>query len=101
MYEVYCDSFLLYSSTIENLKLIKLKVSLEDNKTGSFTFTIYPDHPYFDVIRKLTSIITVYQDNYLLFRGRVLNEEIGFHNEKSITCEGELAFFIGFDSKAI
>lgn len=24
----------------------------------------------------------------------MLNEEIGFHNEKSITCEGELAFFL-------
>lgn len=94
MYEVYCDSFLLYSSTIENLKIIRPKVSLEDNKTGSFTFTIYPDHPYYEQINKLTSIITVYQDNYLLFRGRVLNEELGFRNEKSITCEGDLAFFL-------
>lgn len=94
MYEVYCDSFLLYSSTIDNLKIIKPKVSLEDNKTGSFTFTIYPDHPYYDVIKKLTSLVTVYQDDYLLFRGRVLNEEIGFYNEKSITCEGELAFLL-------
>lgn len=94
MYEVYCNGFLLHSNTIENLKLINPKASLEDNKTGSFTFTIYPNHPYYEVINKLTSIITVYQDDYLLFRGRVLNEEIGFHNEKSITCEGELAFFL-------
>lgn len=94
MYEVYCDSFLLYSSTIENLKIISPKVELEDNKTGSFTFTIYPDHPYYEMINKLTSIITVYQDDFLLFRGRVLNEELGFRNEKAIICEGELAFFI-------
>lgn len=94
MYEVYCDSFLLYSSTIENLKIISPRVELEDNKTGSFSFTIYPDHPYYEMIHKMTSIITVYQDDYLLFRGRVLNEELGFRNQKSITCEGELAFFI-------
>lgn len=94
MYEVYCDSFLLYSSTIENLKIISPKVDLEDNKTGSFKFTIYPDHPYYGMINKMTSIITVYQDDYLLFRGRVLNEELGFRNQKSISCEGELAFFL-------
>lgn len=94
MYEVYCNGFLLHSNTIENLKLINPKASLEDNKTGSFTFTIYPNHPYYDMIHKLTSIITVYQDDYVLFRGRVLNDELGFRNEKSITCEGELAFFL-------
>ena len=94
MYNVYCDSNLLYSSTIENLKIINPKATLEDNKTGSFTFKIYPDHPFFNTIQKLTSIILVYQDDFLLFRGRVLNEEIGFHNEKSITCEGDLAFLL-------
>lgn len=94
MYEVYCDNLLLYSSKIENLKIVKPKVTLEDNKTGTFTFTIYPDHPYYGMIKKLTSIITVYQDDYLLFSGRVLNDELGFRNEKAITCEGELAFFL-------
>ena len=94
MYEVYCDSLLMHSNTIENLKLIKPKISLEDNKTGSFTFTIYPEHPYYSAIKKLASIVTVYQDDYLLFRGRVLNEEMGFYNEKQIACEGELAFLL-------
>lgn len=94
MYKVYCDSFLLYDDRIENLKIFEASVDLELNKTGSFNFTIYPDHPYFNFISKLKSIITVYQDDYLLFRGRVLNDEIGFYNEKRIECEGELAFFL-------
>lgn len=94
MYQVYCDSFLLFDDRLENLKIFDPKVELELNKTGSFTFSIYPDHPYFNQIKKLKSIITVYQDDFLLFRGRILNDEIGFYNEKDVECEGELAFLL-------
>jgi len=94
MYRVYCDGLLLYHSKLENMKIINPSIELETNKTGSFTFALYPDHPYYWLIRKLKSIITVFQDDYLLFRGRVLDEEIGWHNERKVSCEGELAFLL-------
>lgn len=94
MYKVYCDNLLLYHSKLENLKIFDPSLELELNKTGSFAFTIYPDHPYYNLVKKLKSIITVYQDDFLLFRGRALDEDVGWHNEKHITCEGELAFLL-------
>lgn len=94
MYRVYCDGLLLYHSKIDNLQIFSPTLELELNKTGSFHFTVYSDHPYYGLIKKLKSIITVYQDDYLLFRGRVLDEETGFYNEKQIICEGELAFLL-------
>lgn len=94
MYKVYCDGLLLYHSKLENLKIFNPSLELELNKTGSFEFTIYSDHPYFSLVKKLKSIITVFQDDYLLFRGRVLDEDIGWHNEKHIICEGELSFLL-------
>lgn len=94
MYRVYCDGLTLYNSNLESLKIFSPSVELELNKTGSVLFTVYPDHPHYSFIKKLKSIITVYQDDYLLFRGRVLDDEIGFHNEKHVTCEGELAFLL-------
>ena len=94
MYRVYADGLTIYNDRIENLQIFSPSVDLELNKTGAFTFTMHADHPYYGMIRKLKSIITVYQDDYLLFRGRVLDEEYGFHNEKKIVCEGELAFFL-------
>ena len=94
MYRVYCDGILLYHSKLENLVLLNPAIELEVNKTGSFTFTVQSDHPYYGLIHKMKSIITVYQDDYLLFRGRVLDDEIGWHNEKAITCEGEMAFLL-------
>lgn len=94
MYKVYSDSNLIHHDNLESLRIFNPSVELELNKTGSFVFTIYPWHPYYALIRKLTSIITVWQDDYLLFRGRVLNDEIGFHNEKTISCEGDMAFLL-------
>ena len=94
MYRVYCDGLLLYDSKLESLKIVNPSVELEVNKTGSFQFIMHADHTRYNLIRKLKSIITVYQGDYLLFRGRVLDDEIGWHNEKTIKCEGELAFLI-------
>jgi len=94
MYRVYCDNYLLYHSKLENLKIIDPSLELELNKTGSFDFGIYPDHPYFNMVKKLKSIITVFQDNYQLFRGRVLDDEVGWHNQKAIVCEGDMAFLL-------
>ena len=94
IYRVYCDGLLLYHTRMGSLMIHSPTLELELNKTGSFVFTIYPDHPYFSLIRKMKSIITVYQDDDLLYRGRVLDEEVGWHNEKTITCEGDMAFLI-------
>ena len=94
MYKVYCDSFLLYDDQLEGYKIFNPKVELELNQIGSFEFTIYPDHPNFDWMQRLKSIIQVFQDDFLLFRGRILDDVQGFHNEKQVSCEGELAFLV-------
>ena len=93
---IYCGDNLIYSTTIDSLKLISPKVTQEVNKTGSFEFDIYPDHPYYDMIHRFTDIVTVYDDGISepLFRGRIIKDEKGFYNEKKVTCEGELAFLL-------
>lgn len=94
MYQIVCDDYVLHDSAIDELKVIGAKCSLEVNKTGSLTFQIAPTHPYYDKIKKHTSQIKLYQDDRVLFSGRVLNDEITFENIKNVECEGELAYFI-------
>ena len=94
MFRVFCDGSLIYHSNLESLQILDPSLELELNKTGSFVFTLYPDHPRFSMVKRLKSIILVYQDDFLLFRGRVLDEEVGWHNEKTFSCEGELAFLL-------
>lgn len=94
MYSVYCDNFLLYNDQEEGHQIFNPKLELELNKEGKFDFTIYNNHPNFDRMQRLKSIIQVFQDGFLLFRGRILNDEQGFHNQKQVSCEGELAFLV-------
>lgn len=92
MYKVYCDNELLYSERIDAFVIHNPKLSLELNKAGTFDFTIYPNHPKFNDLKKMRSIITVYNNDELLFRGRILNVETGWLNQKEVSCEGDLAF---------
>lgn len=94
MYKIYCDGHPLYDYRIKKYNLPEAKLELELNKTGALSFLINPDNPNYDAIRKMRSIITVYQDDYLLFRGRALNVEEGFYGGRQVTCEGELAFLL-------
>lgn len=88
------NNFLLYSNTIESLKVTVPKLTQEVNKTGSFTFTINPDHPYYSRIEEFAGIVTIYDEEDMLFRGRIIKIEQGFINELKITCEGELGFLL-------
>lgn len=94
MYKVYCDDYLIFSKNIATLQLTEAKLYLELNKTGVFSFIIYPNHKYYDRLIKMKSIVKVYQNDKLIFKGRILNEELSFYNAKQVTCEGVLAFLL-------
>lgn len=92
MHTIYCDGSLLYDPRVDELQISQTSLDLESGKTGGFSFTIYPAHPIYNHIKRFTSIIEVYHDAARIFRGRVLNDEVGFYNERRIVCEGELAY---------
>lgn len=93
MYQVRCGDNILYDARDDELTLYDMKLSLEVNKAGSLSFVIYPQHPYFEVITKLQSIIEVVKNNRIIFKGRVMSDSQGFYCEKRVECEGKLAFF--------
>lgn len=94
MYRLYCDNQLLYHSNLESLQILPPALELERNRAGKLTFGVPASHPRYGLIQRMKSIITLYQGDYLLFRGRVLDEESGWYNEKKVTCEGDLAFLL-------
>ena len=94
MYKIYADTTLIYDSTLEDYVITKGQITREVNKSGSFVFGIYPDNPFYNRIEKLKTLVTVYKGASIVFRGRVIKEAIGFYNEKTFTCEGELSFLL-------
>lgn len=63
-----------------------------DNINGSATFKVFPTHPYYDKVTKLTTDIVIYRDDEPEFYGRVLYDDEDFSGTKKVFVEGELAF---------
>lgn len=91
-YQIKCDDNILYDLRDKNLFVESPNLNLEINKVGTLTFSIYPDHPYFDRLIKLKSKIAAKRGNKDIFRGRIINDEQGIYNEKNIECESSLAY---------
>ena len=95
MYKILVDNILMCDSRIEELALINPVVNLEENKAGSFSFKIPPNHPYYDLIQRRKSIVQVFQDDEKepIFSGMCIEITNDFYKQKQIYCEGEMAYF--------
>ena len=93
MYRITTDNNTLWTPGYDKRKLVSPKLSLETNKIGSLSFTIYPDHAYYDSLVKMQSIITVYQDEEILFKGRIFSDAADFRKAKKVEVEGLLGYF--------
>lgn len=96
MYTIYADDKLLYAPYLsrEGYGAFSPRLTVERGKAGSFEFILPPNNVLYDDISKLKSVLCVYQDGELLFRGRVLNDEKDFYKQKKTYCEGDLAFLL-------
>lgn len=94
MYKILADDTLIYDSTLDDYRIAKGEITLEIGKAGSFIFSMYADNPFYDSITRMKTIITVYRDSDIIFRGRVLKSEDSFTNCRVFTCEGELNFLL-------
>lgn len=99
MYKAKLDNKYIYHPWDKDLQISDPKLDTELNKNGSFSFSIYPDNPLYNHLEKLKSKIHIlWFDNSgnekEIFRGRVLSEETDFDGEKTVTCEGDLAFLL-------
>lgn len=92
MYKIYADDVLIYDSTLEDYKIGKGEITKEVGKSGSFVFSLYPDHPFYNGFVALKTVVTVYKSGRIVFRGRVLDDKVDYWNNKVLTCEGELGF---------
>ena len=92
MYKIFADDTLIYDSTLSDYKIGKGSIALESDKSGSFAFSLYPDHFFYDRFVQMKTVITVYKSGRIVFRGRVLDDSVDYWNNKAATCEGELGF---------
>lgn len=96
MFSVWLDGKLLYSSAVNDpyYAIGTPILTLEAGKAGSLSFTMYPNHPEYDSLRRMLGRVVVYEDDTELFRGRILRMETNLYKERKVMCEGDLAYLM-------
>lgn len=87
------DKRLIYAPNNRNALVLSPKLTREVSKGGSLSFTMTRDHEQYESLQKMSTCITVEQDDKEIWRGRVLSHEADFYNRRVIYCEGALSYF--------
>jgi phage minor structural protein len=93
MIQIYADDVLAYDSRLEDYDLLQLPVTTALNKGGTAEITMPAGHPAYTAYTEYSTMVHIYRDNVLLFRGRALYMSDDFYRQRTVTCEGELCFF--------
>lgn len=95
MYKILVNGSFFSSTLYGETMLIDPTITLEENRAGTFTFTIPPTHPFYDLIEtERSTIVEVYENDDIepLFDGFVDSIKVDMFRQKMVTCEGVLSF---------
>ena len=92
MIKVFADEVLVYDSRLQDYELEGLSVELGLNKGGAAYIVMPQGHPAYNAFVGYRTLVEIYKDDALLFRGRALYPTDDFRNQRTITCEGEKCF---------
>ncbi len=92
MIQVFADEELVYDSRLEALDLEGLKATTVLNAGGTAEISMYYDHPAYNNFVGHRTVVTIYRDGVLRFRGRALYQTDGVYGLRTISCEGERCF---------
>ena len=103
MYKMFVDGVLFHDSTLEEMQIESGTITRELNKAGSLKFVFYPDHPHYDLIDELKSLIEVYRQGIdePIFRGRALSHEDDYYKKRTYVCEGQYNFLMDSVSRPL
>lgn len=94
MIQIYADGVLAYDSRLrdhgQDYTLLGLRTTTGENVGGTAEIVMPPGHPAYSMLINHRTIVEIYRDQKLRFRGRALYPTDDFYNRRTWTCEGEL-----------
>lgn len=93
MYKIYKDGVLIWHPAEIDKSIINPTLTLEANKVGTFSFKIFPSSFAYGTFEPFKTIVTVKDDDEILFKGRVFSDEGDFETIHTIEAEGLLGYF--------
>ncbi len=97
MIKIYADGKPIYDSRLresgKDYTLLGLRTTKGLNKGGTAEIVMPPGHPGYSALIGHRTIVEMYRDGELRFRGRALGYTDDWMNRRTWTCEGELCLF--------
>lgn len=95
-YTIHAAGALIYDSMSPDaaLQLVNPTCKRERGKAGTLSFGVLYNHDFYDSFNRLTTEVTCEEDGVEIFRGRVYEIETDIWKQRSITCEGDLAYLV-------
>ena len=92
IYKIKMNGLNVYGSTVDTT-LLSPSLDIELNAAGSLEFTMPYTHMNYNDPRIMTTDVEVYEEDELIWYGRVCETDISINRDKRVYCEGALAFF--------
>ena len=96
MYRVYVknydDEYPLHEPVDDMMRIFSPVLTQEMGAAGTFSFQIHAAHPNYNQLKVLESEIVIYDDDEVIFVGRMAKPATDFYGMESVTCEGDLAY---------
>ena len=97
MIQILADGVIAYDSRLRqpghDYSLLGLKTVSALNKGGTAEILMPRGHPAYDLYISLRTVVEIYRDRKLRWRGRALYPKDDSWGHRTILCEGELCFF--------
>lgn len=92
-FEIQMNGTTLCTNTDMN-GIIDPQVQKEVNTAGSLSFTVLPTCTRWSEFKRMRCYLDVLVNGYNIFRGRVMSISDDIYNQRTIECEGALAFLM-------
>jgi len=94
MFYIKCGETEIFNPTkVNELPVSEARISEKLNEGGSMTFTLVKGHPAYDVLEPMYSFVTLYDDDNIVFYGRVMEHDLpSFSCQIKYECEGTVCF---------
>ncbi len=94
MYSIYADDICIFNDafTLDDGIVLNPKLKLEDNTAGTLELALPMTNRAYDYIIRMMTDMSVRKDGVEVWAGRVLSDSFDFWKNRSLYCEGALAF---------
>ena len=91
-FKVYVDGNIFYHPNLSKLAILEAQIKEDAENIDSFTLSAPFNHPYLNLVKPMSSVITCKYGSETIFEGRALDDGSDFHNSHTWVCEGALSY---------